>query len=349
MNATVRFLCFSLLIAFQGTFVRAQSQYDSTYVESYRGYLMPRILLSRKTAGINYRNESGGYSLRYLPNKTFNLGAGITYKFVSLKLSVGVLEPHQRRGNTRDLSLQLHRYGAKFVTDIMAQFYKGFYLPDRRFGTPDQEFYVRPDLAVSAVGGSFQYIFNYRRFSYRAVFQQTELQKKSAGTFLAGIEIFMGRFRADSTIVPFPLQMEERDGTRKMRFIEFGPNAGYSYTWVYKKMFINVGASIGLNAGINKIYDGSGGDSFTGLSPNTVIKISSGYNVKHWGINILYHSTALRLPEFERKSIILNAGTIRTNLIYRIYPDKKVRKALRPIDKMDKKLSRPRPGISVDD
>lgn len=349
MIATVRLLCVSLLIVFHGGFVYAQTKYDSTYVESYRGYLMPRILLSRKTTGLNYRNENGGYSLRYQPNKTFNVGAGITYKFVSLKLSVGVLEPHRQRGNTRDLSIQFHRYGTRFVADVMAQFYKGFYLPDRRFGTPAQEFYVRPDLAVSALGGTFQYIFNYRRFSYRAAFQQTEWQKKSAGTFLAGMEIFMGRFRADSTIVPLPLQMEERDGTRKMRFIEFGPNAGYSYTWVYKKMFINVGATLGLNAGVNKLYDGGGGITFTGISPNTVIKISSGYNVKHWGINILYHSTALRLPEFEQKSIVLNAGTIRMNVIYRIYPDKRVRKVLRPIDRMDEKLNRPKPGISVDE
>lgn len=327
----------------------AQAQYDSTYVESYRGYLMPRILLSRKTSGVNYYNEKGGYSLRYQPNKTFNFGAGITYKFVSFKISVGILEPHQQRGNTRDLDIQFHRYGKKVVADFMAQFYKGFYLPDRRFGTPAQEYYVRPDLAVSALGGTFQYIFNHRRFSYRAAFQQTEWQKKSAGTFLVGMELFMGRFRADSTIVPYPLQLEQSDGTRKMRFIELGPNAGYSYTWVYKKFFINAGASIGINAGLNRLYEGDGGMTFTGVSPNTVLKISSGYNVKRWGINILYHTTALRLPPFENRSIVLNAGNIRTNLIYRIYPDKKVRKALRSIDKMDKKLKSPKPGISVDE
>jgi hypothetical protein len=318
--------------------IHCYAQYDSAYVESYRGYLMPRILLHRKTTGINYHNDEKGYSLRYQPNKTLNLGLGITYKFITLKASVGILEPHPQRGDTRDFDFQFHSYGRRFMTDLLLQLYKGFYLPDRRFGGGVDEFYVRPDLAVSALGGSLQYIFNHRRFSYRAAFQQTEWQKKSAGTILIGVELFLGRFRADSTIVPSALEDDKAEGLHKMRFIEFGPNAGYTYTWVYKKFFITTGATLSINAGLNRFYDGSGGTTFTGISPNTVIRISSGYSVKHWGINILYLSTGLRIPEFERKSIVVNTGTIRLNLIYRIYPDKKVKKLLRPIDKAEERL-----------
>jgi hypothetical protein len=337
-NGWIKFLIFILAVGSAATVAHSQAHYDSSYVESYRGFLMPRLLVSRKTTGMNYHNATGGYSLRYQPNKTFSLGAGITYKFITLKASVGLVEPHQQRGNTRDLDLQFHSYGKKFATDLLMQFYKGFYLPDRRFGTTAQEYYVRPDLAVSALGGSFQYIFNHRRYSYRAAFQQTEWQKRSAGTMLVGMEVFMGRFRADSTIVPSELQHGEADRISKMRFIEFGPNVGYAYTWVYKKFFINTGASLGINAGLNRFYEGDDAVTFTGLSPNTVIKISSGYSVKHWGINVLYISTALRVPEFEKKTVVLNTGTIRMNLIYRIYPDKKTRRLLKPIDSVEKRL-----------
>jgi hypothetical protein len=296
---------------------------------------MPRVLISRKSTGMSYHNTERGYSLRYQPNKRFNIGGGFTYKFVTLKASVGILQPHKTRGETRDLDVQVHSYGRKFMTDILLQFYKGFYLPDRRFGTPANEYYVRPDLAVSAIGSSFQYIFNHRKFSYRAAFQQTEWQKRSAGTLLLGLELFMGRFRADSTIVPSELQVEPSEGLRKMRFIEFGPNAGYAYTWVHKKFFITTGASLGLSAGLNRYIEGSSGTTFTGFSPNTILRFSSGYSVKRWGINVLYLSTALRIPEFESKSVVVNAGTIRLNFIYRISPDKQVRKLLRPIDKVD--------------
>jgi hypothetical protein len=313
----------------------AQAQYDSNYVDSFRGYLMPRLLLNRKTTGMNYHNEEHGYSLRYQPNKTFNIGVGLTYKFITLKVSVGILQPREIRGNTRDLDVQFHSYGKKFATDILAQFYKGFYLPDQRFGSPASEYYVRPDLAVSALGGSIQYIFNHRKFSYRAAFQQTELQKRSAGTFLLGMELFMGRFRADSTIVPLPLRDESTEGLRAMKFIEFGPNGGYAYSWVFKNFFITTGAALGLNAGLNQFKEGDEKVVFTGISPNTVLRVSTGYSVRRWGVNVLYLSTALRVPKFENKSVVMNTGTIRMNIIYRIYPGKRVKKILKPIDEVE--------------
>jgi hypothetical protein len=326
---------------------RAQSQvqvsppkihYDTNYVESYRGYLMPRFHITRKTTGIRYHNAEKGYSLRYQPNKTFNIGVGMTYKFLTLKIGIGVLPPYESRGKTRDLDLQFNSYGKRLATDVILQFYKGFYLPAQTSGMPAQEFYVRPDLAVSALGGTVQYVFNNRKFSYRAAFQQTELQKKSAGTILVGMELFMGRFRADSTIVPSAIQRVESDGLRKMRFIEFGPNVGYAYTWVLNKFFLTTIASIGLNGGINRFYDGDGATTFTGFSPNTVFKVSAGYNIKRWGFNMLYLSRALHLPEFEDRSIVVNTGTLRMNFIYRINPNLKVRKMLKPIDKVDQKL-----------
>jgi hypothetical protein len=309
---------------------------------------MPRLLFNRKTTGMNFRNSNEGYSLRYVPNKTFNVGLGMTYKFITLKVSVGLLQPKDSRGETRDLDVQFHSYGRRFTTDVLVQFYKGFYLPDQQYASSGQEFYVRPDLAVSALGGSFQYVFNHRRFSYRAAFQQTEWQKKSAGTFLVGLELFMGRFKADSTIVPPQLRHDDHtESISKMLFVELGPNAGYAYTWVYKKFFITGSAAVSLNVGINRFFDAAGTSTFTGISPNTVIRLSSGYNVKHWGINALYLSTALRLPEFESRSVIVNTGTIRVNLIYRIYPNKKTRKYLKVIDKVDEKLrdhpDRPQP------
>ena len=60
-----------------------RAQYDSAYIDSYKGLLMPRFLLNRKTTGMNFRNLAEGYTLRYQPNKTFSAGLGITYKFAT--------------------------------------------------------------------------------------------------------------------------------------------------------------------------------------------------------------------------------------------------------------------------
>jgi Domain of unknown function (DUF4421) len=317
-----------------------KAKIDSTYIESFRGYLVGRIQLGRKTAGMNFNNNDDGYRLRYLPNKSINLGVGVTYKFATIKISTGIYQPNNTKGDTKDFDFQFHRYGRKYVMDFVAQFYKGFYLGDHRFAQPDQEYYVRPDVSVNAIGGSFQHVFNHRRFSYRAAFQQTEIQKKSAGSFFVGLELFMGRFMGDSTIVPSKLResLSGDHSIRKMKFIEIGPNVGYAYTWVYRKFFVTTGASVSLNAGVNRFFDANGVNTFVGLSPNTVLRASTGYSVKQWGVNVLFLSTALHLPDFRANSVVVNTGMVRFNFVYRIAPSKKVQKYLKVVDKIDEKL-----------
>jgi hypothetical protein len=316
------------------------AKFDSSYIESFREYVVARFQLGRKTAGMNFVNQDAGYRLRYLPNKSINLGIGLTYKFATVKMSKGIYQPNSAKGETKDFDFQFHRYGRKYVMDFIVQVYKGFYLGDQRFAPQGWEYYVRPDLSVNAVGGSFQHVFNHRRFSYRAAFQQTELQKKSAGSFFIGIELFMGRFKGDSTIVPSTLRddTERNEGISKMRFVEIGPNVGYAYTWVYHKFFITTGASISLNAGINRFFDANGAETYIGLSPNTVLRASAGYSVKQWGFNLLFLSTALHLPDFKANSIVLNTGMVRANFVYRIQPSRKAAKYLKVIDDVDDKL-----------
>ncbi len=116
------------------------------------------------------------------------MGIGATYRWATLNLAYGFgfLNPDRGRGKTKYLDLQFHGYGRKFSIDVLGQFYNGFYLTPRGTGTTHGTYYQRPDIEVGAVGASAQYIFNYRKFSYRAAFLQNEWQKRTAGTFLLG-------------------------------------------------------------------------------------------------------------------------------------------------------------------
>jgi hypothetical protein len=315
------------------------AQYDSSYIEEYRGYLVGRFLANRKYASMTVVNRSRDYTLRYTPNKTFSAGLGASYRFATLNLAFGMLEPHHSRGKTRSLDLQIHRYGRKFTTDLLVQFFKGFYLADRRYALPGEDFYVRPDIASSSIGGNFQYVLNHRKFSYRAVFQQTEFQKKSAGSFLLGVEAYVGRFKGDSTVVPSGLTIDGDSETMyKMRYFEFGPNAGYAYTWVYKKIFVTATGSVSLNASINRYFEENNTTTNIGVSPNSLIRFSTGYNTQRWGANVLVIATALRFPKFQDHTFLFSTGRYRLNLIYRFIPSKKTKRFLRYIDKVDERI-----------
>jgi hypothetical protein len=327
-----------ILVVLLGTSLQTLAQYDSAYIGGYDGFFIGRFLVNRKYTAINVSNDIGNYNVRYRPNKTFSVGLGATYKFLTLNLGVGILQPNEEKGHTRNLDLQLHKFGRKFVTDLVLQFYKGFYIPQGQYASGSAEYYLRPDIRVNTIGLVHQYVFNHRRFSYRAAFQQSEVQKKSAGSFTGGLELFMGNFQGDSTVFPRELQLTPSETLHRMKFIELGPNAGYIYTWVYGKYFVTAGGSVSVNIGINKIYQEDKEVKYTAVSPNSVIRLSTGYNAGKWGVNVLFISRALHLPDFENRSILFNAGNIRMNFVYRFWPSRQAKKLLRGIDKVDKKL-----------
>jgi hypothetical protein len=190
---------------------------------------------------------------------------------------------------------------------------------------------------VNAGGVTVQYIFNHRRFSYRAAFLQNEWQKKSAGTWLAGLDIYAGSIQADSTIIPTAVDAEiAATELKQMRFFEIGPSFGYAYTYVYKKHWFVTGAgSVSLSTGFNTFYDDEGKTRATGLSPNTLFKIFGGYNSSRYALSILYISNAQSLArDTDERRVRLNTGNVRVNFIYRFWPNRETRKVLKVIDKV---------------
>lgn len=318
---------------------RVHAQYDSSYYVSYEDLITGRFYFSKKYTSLKLRDGLEDYSLTYRPNTTLNMGVGATYKWATLNLAYGFdfLNPERGRGDTDYLDLQFHSYGRKFITDIFGQFYQGFFLTKNSTNFTGDDYYLRPDLHVNQIGASVQYILNYKKFSYRASFLQNEWQKKSAGTFIFGLEAYGGRIKADSTVIPtFANTKEALRDIQLMRFFEIGPNAGYAYTWVIKNHFFLTGsASLSLDFGVNRVYDKQGNQRTRGVSPNTFLRFFGGYNSRKWAISVIYvtNSVSLTTGDIERQ-IILNTGNFRLNYIYRFAPSKKAKRRLDIVEEM---------------
>jgi len=250
---------------------------DTAYYQPYLNKVTGRFYFSRKFTTLILQNGTRDYEVRYRPNTTLNMGVGATYRWATLNLAYGFgfLNPDRGRGKTRYLDLQFHSYGRKITIDILGSFYTGFYLAPRGKAVSNStEYYLRPDVKVNAGGVTVQYVFNHGKFSYRAAFLQNEWQKRSAGSLLAGFDIYTGSIQADSTIIPAAMDAETAaTGLNQMRFFELGPSLGYAYTYVYKRHFFVTGAgSVSLSAGFNTFYDHDGKTHATGITPNTLFK-----------------------------------------------------------------------------
>ena len=330
MNLTIRLIIF---ILFFFSIQQASGQYDSTYYVSYEDQITSRFYFSKKYTSLKFRDAGANYNITYRPNTTLNMGVGATYRWATLNLAYGFgfLNPERGRGKTKYLDLQFHTYGRKFIMDVFGQFYKGFFLTPGSTNSQQQQ-YLRPDLDVNQIGTSIQYVLNHQKFSYRASFLQNEWQKKSAGTFIFGLEIYNGRVKADSTIIPTFVNSEESNREiRRFKFFEIGPNIGYAYTWVVKQHFFLTGsASVSLDFGINKTTDKDGEERTSGISPNTFLRFFGGYNSNKWAVSLIYVANGVSLATNKiDEQIILNTGNFRLNYIYRFIPSKRAKRYLK--------------------
>jgi len=315
---------------------------DTAYYQPYPNKITGRYYFSRKFTTLVIQNRVRDYEVRYRPNTPLNMGIGATYRWATLNLAYGfgLLNREGPRGKTRYLDLQFHGYGRKITIDLVGSFYTGFYLAPRgKAVTNENDYYLRPDLKINAGGATVQYVFNHGKFSYRAAFLQNEWQKRSAGTLLAGLELYTGSIQTDSTMIPTVIDREAAAAqSTQIRFFELGPALGYAYTYVYNKHFFVTGASsVGLSAGFNTFYDQGGKTHITGVTPNTLYKVSGGYNSPTWAVSLLYVSNVQRLgrDNYDR-AIRLNTGNVRLNFAYRFRPSKRARRVLKKVDEVEK-------------
>ncbi len=312
---------------------------DTNYVYPFHLQITGRVYLAKKWTGIDLYNVPGADRLHYRPNSSYNIGVGVTYKGITVNLAygfgfLGFLNPSRELGVTTYLDLQTHMYGRKWLVDVMAQVYKGFYASPKGTGTTDGSYYLRSDLNVNEFGGSVQYVFNNRKFSYRAAFLQNEWQKKSAGTFLLGAEAYYGTVNGDSSIIPIHVHeaTAERD-IKQFRHYKFGPSVGYAYTLVIKKHFFAT-ASLSGNVAVGNsttVGKADGEENNFSIIPSGFLRVALGYNSERWAASALYTSNNVSANPGSAIRSVLNATSIRLNVVYRFAAPKGVKKLVRKV------------------
>lgn len=314
------FLVLTYLMLCQEAF--GQFQHDTTFFENYPNELTTRVYTSRKYTSLILRDRAVGESLRFEPNSTLNLGIGATYDDFTLNLAYGFgfMNPDRGTGETRYLDLQAHMYPNKFVIDFFGQLYRGYYLlDDLRAG--EEDIFFLPDMAVYKFGLNVQYLFNGERLSLKAAFLQSAWQKKSAGSLVAGFEVYGTRLTNDGLILPPSSIMAQERNFSRLGAFDFGPNIGYVHTLVFAKHFFITGMA-SANLSINRVSKDfeSGNQSSWGVRPNIFWRGFVGYNARKWSINANYVHNRVRNHALNDMESIFLVGNYRLNFVYRFLP-----------------------------
>lgn len=232
-----------------------QSAFDTSYIKNNNRRLTITIPVAKKFYGFNITDLETNQTLKFSPNNYYHVGFNFSNIILTFGFSPGIkFGSKPNKGTTKSTDFQLTIIGRRVITDINYQNYEGFYL----FNTKDYQIaknsddtiIVRPDLRVESFGINMMYVFNNKKYSLRGAFSFTDVQLKSAGSFMTGVYYSnVALVAGDSTIIKYPFINKFTPlltGINKISQTTFGVSCGYGYTYVYKKIIFSIAVNIGI-------------------------------------------------------------------------------------------------------
>ena len=246
-----------------------------------------RNLLTFKTSleynFMAFEQTSQDYSFR--TNRPWDVGIGLGIKNIFLGFSFSVPFLYDRNfDKSQSFDFSFDRYNKKSFTSGFVKYYDGF----------NDRIEHDIDLRILNIGASHEWITN-NMHSLRSAYALDTRQTVSNGSFLIGLGAFFSSIHSESSKLS--------NYAKRQNTFYFGPNFGFSYTWVMSdNFFINVLSTFGFNHIIN---DGKFSIGFQALP-----RFSIGYNRKWWSLN-LYSNYTYLLDKYSREyEYNLLSGTI---------------------------------------
>lgn len=221
------------------------------YIQHFPDYFFVYPVLKQRSLNFEMRTNDDEHRVTYRPNNTYSFGTGLYLFELGFELAIAVpLEEMSiyRYGKSSARDIQLNVLGKTFGVDAFYQRYRGFYITDSDTEVPDDSPYPqRGDIVSRNAGITANYVFNNRKFSFRAAYNFSERQLFSKGSLLLFSSIAAFRVRADSSILtPAQQSIFGADASfRRVGYTSFSIAPGYTYSVVFKNFFLNGSLSVG--------------------------------------------------------------------------------------------------------
>jgi hypothetical protein len=209
-----------------------KTPYDTNYVVRPEGTVTFKVRLNQTGNDFHAKGTVNGiYSkadLKTSHKTTVSIGA--SYRGLSAAVAIN---PSKMSGAYKDYELNLNYYSSRISLDFSYQRSEslaGDVNRDDR-GTQTME---SGDLTLKVVNLAGYYAFNHRRFSFPAAFNQSYVQRRSAGSWLAGISYQGG-------IIETSDELKARNPNAPDISIDVGHvgiGGGYGYNWVLGRKWL---------------------------------------------------------------------------------------------------------------
>ncbi len=302
-------------------FFREFNNTDSTYIEpQHYNYA---VMLQQTTTYEKYSlSDKAGQKVTLAPDMSFRLGPYAGWRWMFLGYTFDLSHVSFSSGHTNRREFDLSLYSSMLGVDIFwRQTGNDYKIESLDLGNGANTSAIRntpfAGLSSSIRGFNLYYIFNHRKFSYPAAYSQSTVQRKSAGSVLAGIGYTRHRLDIDlgeleqvviDKLRPTLGDVAYIDTTlySKVNYTDVSFSGGYAYNWVFAKNFLfNASLSVGL------AYNASSSDvshktnlikdfSFKNFNLDGIGRFALVWNNTRWyaGMSAIIHSYNYKREQF---------------------------------------------------
>lgn len=200
--------------------------------------LQPWTLKARyKLASTYFSTEDnyGGDNYKYYFESDYKSSVGMTANYRGLSVSLALNTSH-----SSGKELNINYYNNKFGIDLGYTDTKHFRGSEdyANLWKSDSHKDDLRDTRLTAYSLNGYYVFNRKKFSFPAAFTHSWIQKRSAGSFLAGLTFYTGKFDVDLNVVTPEDAQRLHYWIDKARMSYVSLNFGYGYNFVLGKHWL---------------------------------------------------------------------------------------------------------------
>ena len=295
--------------------IRGFDRIDTTYIEPQ--HYNWSVMLQGTSEVDRYTILSKEQSLTLSPDRTVKVGPYFGWRWVFLGYTIDLKNINLFNGSLkRELNFSI--YSSQIGVDL---FYRhlgdNYKLREVDMGdnidTGLLEGTAYDGINAGITGVNLYYIFNHGRFSYPAAFSQSTLQKKSCGSWIAGVgyrtctlELDYEKLQhvIDDRLGKNAVPLDSGLLFNKIKYQDFNLSCGYAYNLVFarKCLFCASGqAALGYKKSRGDVYGtGNHGFSFDNVNLDGIGRFALVYNNMRWyaGASAILHTNNYRTSRF---------------------------------------------------
>jgi len=243
---------FSRVGSFFTGIMEAFDNFDTIYIEPQK-YNYAFMVQNTNTYEVYQLSSKDGQSITFAPDLSYRVGPYFGWRWIFLGYTIDLTHISSSSHATNRQEYVFSLYSSLFGVDL---FWKetgnNYKVRSMDLGDGiDTENIEGADFGgvkSSIRGFNTYYIFNHKKFSYPAAYSQSTVQRKSAGSFLAGIGYSHQRLEVDWNKLDNLVEEKLGDDAVAMmdstltlgvvNYVDVNISGGYAYNWVFSRNWL---------------------------------------------------------------------------------------------------------------